>query len=90
MTTTLDRTAPANHPAAFSIAIAWGVALLTSSLGDILWFELAGSVPYWLALAKVGLLGTLILLTWFWQPIKALRPFFIMLLALTSLMGTNA
>jgi hypothetical protein len=60
---------------ASSIAIAWVVALLVSSLGDIVWFELAGAVPLWLLWAKVSLLGALILLSWLWQPIKALRPF---------------
>jgi len=89
MTTSGDQSEHANHPPASSIAIAWMVTLLASSLGDILWFELTGAVPLWLLWAKVSLLGALILLSWLWQPIKALRPFCFMLLAITSLMRAN-
>jgi hypothetical protein len=55
-------------------------------VGDILWFELTSAVPLWLLWAKASLLGALILLSWLWMPIKALRPFFVMLLAIMSLM----
>jgi membrane protease YdiL (CAAX protease family) len=58
-------------------------------LGDIVWFELTGVVPLWLLWTKISLLGTLILLSWLWKPINALRPFFVMLLAITSLMRAN-
>ena len=90
MTASRDQSESAPHPPASAIAIAWGVTLLISALADILWFELTGAVPLWLLWAKVGLLGALILLSWFWQPIKALRPFFVMLLAITSLMRANS
>ncbi|MBU0704322.1 MAG: CPBP family intramembrane metalloprotease [Chloroflexi bacterium] len=89
MTTSRDQSEHANYAPASSIAIAWVVTLLVSSLGDILWFELAGAVPLWLLWAKVSLLGAFILLSWFWKPIKALRPFFVMLLTITSLMRAN-
>ncbi len=72
------------------VAIAWVVTLLVSSLADIVCFELAGAVPLWLLWAKVGLLGVLILLGWLWNPLRALRPFFVMLLAITALMRANA
>jgi membrane protease YdiL (CAAX protease family) len=70
-------------------AVAWAVTLLVSSLGDIVCFELTGAVPLWLLWAKVGLLATLILLSLPWKPIQALRPYFIVLLAITTLMRLN-
>jgi membrane protease YdiL (CAAX protease family) len=89
MTTSRDQSVHSNHSNASSIAIAWVFTLLVSSLGDIAWFELAGVVPLWLLWAKIGLLSALILLSWFWKSIRALRPFFVMLLAITSLMRAN-
>lgn len=85
MTTSRSQTEPATHAPAATVAIAWAVALLVSSLGDILWFELTGAAPWWLLAAKVGLLAALIALSWLWQPIQALRPFFVMLLAIAAL-----
>ena len=90
MTMSGDQSKPENHSPASTIAIAWVVTLLVSSLGDILFFELAGVVPLWLLWAKMGLLGVLILLSWPWNLIRPLRPFFIMLLAIASLMRANA
>ena len=87
---TIDPSQPAGHSRAPSIAIAWVVTLLVSSLSDILCFELAGAVPLWLLWAKASLLGVLILLGWLWNPLRALRPFFVMLLAITVLMRANA
>lgn len=89
MTTSGDQSQPTSHPPASTIAIAWVVTLLVSSLGDILCFELTGAVPLGLLWAKVGLLGALILLTWLWKPIRALRPFFVVLLAIALLMRAS-
>jgi membrane protease YdiL (CAAX protease family) len=89
MITPGDQSEHTNHSNASSIAIAWVVTLLVSSLSDIAWFELNGEVPLWLLWAKISLLGTLILLSWLWKPIIALRPFFVMLLAITSLMRAD-
>jgi membrane protease YdiL (CAAX protease family) len=89
MTTSRDQSVHSNHSNAYLIAIAWVFTLLASSLGDIAWFELAGMVPLWLLWVKIGLLSALILLSWFWKPIRALRPFFVMLLVITSLMRAN-
>lgn len=85
MTTSRSQPEPAIHVPASTGAIAWAVALLVSSLGDILWFELTGAAPWWLLAAKVGLLAALIALSWLWQPIQALRPFFVVLLAIAAL-----
>jgi membrane protease YdiL (CAAX protease family) len=84
-----DQSEHTNQSNASSIAIAWVVTLLVSSLSDIAWFELTGVVPLWLLWAKISLLGTLILLSWLWKPIIALHPFFVMLLVITSLMRAN-
>jgi membrane protease YdiL (CAAX protease family) len=89
MTTSRDQSEHTNHSNASSIVLAWVVTLLASSLGDIAWFELTGVVPLWLLWAKISLLGALILLSWLLKPIKALRFFFVMLLAITSLMRAN-
>ena len=86
MTISRDQSETVDHSPKSSIAIAWVVVLLVSSLSDILWFELTGAVPVWLFWLKLGLLSGLILLSWLWNPIQALRPFFIMLLGIMSLM----
>ena len=71
-------------------AIAWALTLLVSSLVDIVFYELAGSIPAWLLWAKVSLLGFALLLSLLWKPLAALRPYLIMLLAITGLMRLNA
>ncbi len=86
MDTASDQSRSVEHPQTPVIAFAWTITLLVSSLGDILLFELTGAVPIWLLWVKASLLGVLILLGWFWKPIKALGPFFILLLAIMSLM----
>lgn len=85
-----DQSMPEHQPVASTIAIAWVVTLLASSLSDIVWFERTGAVPLWLLWSKMGLLSALILPSWPWQPIRALRPFLIMLLAITALMRASS
>ena len=68
------------------IAFAWAGMLLASSLVDILWFELTEAVSLWLLWVKIILLGGLILLSWLLKPSMLLRSYFVMLLAITSLM----
>jgi hypothetical protein len=65
--------------------VAWGVTVLASSVPDILWNELAGSIPPWLAYAKMGLLLVLGLAAFVWKPIRPLRNFFIALFAFFGL-----
>jgi len=65
--------------------IAWIVTILVSSLPNIVWSELFNSNPEWLSWVKMGLLFILILLTLFWSPLKPLRKFFILMLALYGL-----
>ena len=85
----MDQPEHRNHSNATTVILAWVVTLLVSSLGDIAWFKLTGVVPLWLLWMKVSLLGSLILLSWIWKPAQALRFFFVMLLAITSLMRAN-
>jgi uncharacterized protein len=89
MKTQTDKSESTNNSSVLIIAVAWMATLLISSLGDILWFKLAGEVPLWLLFAKISLLGGLILLSWLWKPIRALNHFFIILLAITSLLKAD-
>jgi membrane protease YdiL (CAAX protease family) len=73
-----------------TIAIAWALTLLVSSLGDIVFYELTGSIPGWLLWAKLMLLGAALLLSQIWKSLAALRPYLVMLLAITALMRLNA
>jgi len=86
VTPSKDRAPSLTSSRPLTIAIAWAVTLLVSSLGDIIGHELSGAAPLWLLWAKGGLLVALIALTWLWRPIKALRPYFVVLLAIALLM----
>jgi membrane protease YdiL (CAAX protease family) len=63
------------------IALAWAITLLVSQLPDILFRELAGSMPAWLFWSKVGLMGAMLLASLLWKPIRALWLYFALLLA---------
>jgi hypothetical protein len=84
-----DQSEHSNHSNASSIAFAWVVTLLVSSLSDIVWFKMTGEVPFWLLWAKIFILGMMILLSWRCRPVIALRPFIVMLMVITSLMKAN-
>jgi len=62
-------------------AFAWGTALLVSLLPDILFRELTGELPAWLLWAKVGFLTAILLLSLFWNHLREIRLFFVVLLA---------
>ncbi len=72
------------------LAIAWALTLLVSSLADVLFHELTGGIPAWLLWVKLSLLGFALLLSFAWKPLAALRPYLVMLLAITGLMRLNA
>ncbi len=59
--------------------IAWAVTVLVSSLPDILWNELTGSLPSWLGYAKMVLLLALALAALAWKPLRPLLNFWIIL-----------
>jgi hypothetical protein len=61
--------------------IAWPVMLLVSSLPNILFLELTGSLPAELFWAKLALIGTLLLGSLFWELLRPLRLFFGVLLS---------
>jgi NADH:ubiquinone oxidoreductase subunit K len=73
-----------------TLAIAWALTLLVSSLGDSLFHELTGSIPGWLFWVKLGLLGLALLFSLGWQPLARLRPYLVMLLAISALLRLNA
>lgn len=66
--------------------LAWVVTLLISTLPEIIWIELTGDSPVWLAYAKMGLLLALTLATLVWQPVRPLRNFFLIMFAFFGLM----
>ncbi len=61
--------------------VAWASVLLVSLLPDILFRELTGSQPAWLYWSKVGLSAVLFLGSLAIQPLKQLRPFFLVVIA---------
>jgi len=65
----------------FLPAFAWGTALLVSLLPDILFRELTGELPAWLLWAKVGFLTAMLLLSLYWNSLREIRLFFVVLLS---------
>jgi hypothetical protein len=62
------------------LIVAWTATLLASSLGIILWRELAGGEPYWLAWAHAFGLVAIFILTLARSDLKPLRGFVLILL----------
>jgi hypothetical protein len=86
--------APSAHPAnPYPVAqsnhrltvVAWNVTILVSTLPDIVFNELTGSVPLWLSYTKMGLLLLLLAATLFWRPLRSLRRYFIVMFAFFAL-----
>lgn len=90
MTETLTDHAHSFNPRPSLTAIAWALTLFVSSLADIVFYELAGGIPAWLLWVKLSLLGLALLLSLAWKPLATLRPYLVMLLAITGLMRLNA
>jgi hypothetical protein len=90
MTVPSDSINHSMHSSSTAIVIAWIVTLFVSSLGDIVWFELTGEVPFFLFWAKFILLGILILISKYWILIRALRPFFLILFVITVLLKASS
>jgi membrane protease YdiL (CAAX protease family) len=65
----------------FLTLLAWGVTLAVSLLPDILFKEFSGELPTWLFWAKIGLLGSGLLISQCWKPLRALRLYFAVVLA---------
>lgn len=60
---------------------AWGITLLISLLPDILFREVTGVIPSWLFWVKIGLLLALLFASLGWKPLRALRLYWAVLLA---------
>lgn len=65
--------------------VAWGVVLLVSTLPDIAWNELTGSLPGWLTYAKFGLLLGFAVAGFILKPLRPLRNFFLVMAAFFGL-----
>lgn len=76
-----------SSPSRLLIALAWAIMLCVSVLPNALLHELAGSAPAWLLWAKIGLLITLAVITFFWPGLRPLRNFFLILLAILLALG---
>jgi hypothetical protein len=74
-----ERTSTSNR---ILIPAAWAIMLVVSILPNALLHELAGDAPVWLGWAKIGLLAALAVTTLFWQPLRLLRNFILLLLAI--------
>ena len=66
----------------FLIPAAWAIMLVVSILPNALLHELAGGSPAWLGCAKIGLLAGLAVTTLFWQALRPLRNFIVLLVAI--------
>lgn len=66
----------------FLIPAAWAIMLVVSILPNALLHELAGGSPAWLGWAKIGLLAGLAVTTLFWQALRPLRNFILLLVAI--------
>ncbi len=69
----------------YLILLTWAAVVSISALPDIVWVELTGVVPTWLAIAKMGLMFFLALAAILWKPIRPLRNFFIVMAAFFAL-----
>ncbi len=66
----------------FLLTLAWVIMISVSLLPNVLLHELAGGAPPWLGWAKIGLLGALAAATFFWDALRPLRHFILILLAI--------
>ncbi len=64
------------------VTAAWIIMLVVSVLPNAVLHELTGGAPAWLGWAKIGLLVVLAVATLFWQVLRPLRNFILLLLAI--------
>lgn len=68
-----------------TLGLAWISTLLLSTLPNIIWQEFFGVPGMALFWAKIILLGTLLILSFFWKPARELRLYFLLILLFFSL-----
>ena len=64
----------------FALTAAWIIVLLASLLPDILWREFVKADSSWIFWAKIGLLGALLAVSFFWEKLRLLRKFIVVLI----------
>lgn len=70
---------------------AWAVVLLVSNLPNAIWQALIGAPPAWLFWVKIGLLLALVASSIWWNPLRVIRNFFLLLMVLMlALYGMDA
>jgi len=79
---TIANTLPVRASFSIQAGAAWGLMLAVSSLPDILFRELTGSLPGWLYWMKVALLAVLLATAFAWNRLRSLRLYFAALLGL--------
>jgi hypothetical protein len=67
------------------VILAWVVTVLISTVPEIVFNELTGSIPPWMTTAKIGLLLSLALAAFVWKPLRPLRNYFMVMLAFFGL-----
>jgi hypothetical protein len=73
-----------HHPSTNRIVVttAWAIMLCVSVLPNALLHELGGGSPAWLVWVKIGLLAVLAGIATFWVPLRPLRNYLLILLAI--------
>jgi len=74
-----------NTPPRSTLISAWIITLLVSLFPTILWVELVNENTRWLFWARLALLGGLALASLFWEGVKPLRKFILILLSIILL-----
>lgn len=72
------------------ILIAWFITILVSALSDILWYELSGTIPAFLFITRIILPTALIVMSFYLESIRDLRPYFVILLFIVVLLKMYA
>jgi hypothetical protein len=75
---------PLNQRQILTLA-AWGITLLVSAVPDILWHYFTGESPPWMMPVKIGLLSLALVISTFWQQLRPIRKYLLVMLAFFGL-----